>query len=273
MPDFLSSLVHELRTPLTALRGAVSLLGASLPEDQDETRAFADIAARNSTRLAGLLDDLAVYARLRLPEARPAEAIVDLGLLLEHVAGRVQAAAEARGVTVHVTLPEFDVRADEEMLREAVSRLASYAVRVTPKDGQVRISAEPTGDRAVVRVADEGRPIRADDQPLFFDPFSPVARRGIDSGDRAALDLAIAKIVAERHEGTVEYRQIASGGVVRLTLGHGSLVPQPAPEASHGQGLPDHGESVSQPAPEASHGQGLPDHGDSVPLPAPEASS
>lgn len=219
MADFLSALVHELRTPLTALRGALGLLTSEAEEGGAGVGDFSAIAIRNAARLANLLDDLAVYARLRNPESRVTPRPLDLATLLEQATERVQAVAEERGVTLWAHLPAFDAVADEPLLRDAVARMLFYAVRVTPRDGTVTVSAERVAGHVVVRVADQGRAVAEDDQPSMFEPFSQVARRGVDSADRAALDLAIAKLVAERHDGAIEYRQITGGGVVRLTLG------------------------------------------------------
>ena len=219
MADFLSSLVHELRTPLTALRGSLGLLTSETDTASAEVRNFSAIALRNASKLTNLLDDLASYAKLRHPECPVTPVPVDLSPLFEDAAEKVQPVAEDRHVTVEVQLASFGVRADEAMLREAVTRMLFYAVRVTPRDGMVKISAETVGDKVVVRVADQGKPVNEDDFTGVFEPFSATARRGVDSADRAGLDLAIAKLVAERHDGTVEYRQITGGGVVRLTLG------------------------------------------------------
>jgi signal transduction histidine kinase len=217
--DFLSSLVHEFRTPLTALRGSLSLLTSEAEGTAPTVVELAEIAARNASRLIFLLDDLATYARLRRPDCVAAFTALDLSILLEQAAERVQPVAEERRVTVEVQLAPFDAVADEAILRDAVARMIFYAVRVTPRDGTVRVSAETVGDRVVIRVSDQGRALAESDRAELFEPFSPVARRGVDSADRAGLDLAIAKIAAERHDGFVEYRQVTGGGVVRLTLG------------------------------------------------------
>ena len=101
----------------------------------------------------------------------------------------------------------------------ALPRMAAEAVKKSGvKDGLVRVSAETAGGRVVIRVTDEGKPVRDDDLGSLFDPFSPVARRGSDSTGRAGLDLAIAKLVAECHDGALEYRQLTGGGAIRLTL-------------------------------------------------------
>jgi K+-sensing histidine kinase KdpD len=121
-------------------------------------------------------------------------------------------------VTIEVQRPSVDARGDEVMLRDAVSRMIFYAVRVTPRDGLVRVDAEVASGRTVIRVADQGKPVRDADLESLFEPFSLVAHRGGAWADRAGLDLAIAKLVAGRHHGTLEYRQLTGGGVVRLTL-------------------------------------------------------
>lgn len=218
MADLLSILVHEFRTPLTALRGALDLQATAMPDGADEAREFGDIASRNAVKLSALLDAVAVYARLRSPDAPLAVAPLDLALLLERAAERVQKVAEERGVTVEIELPSFDATADEDLLGDAVARLLFYAVRVTPKGGCVRAGAECAGGRVVIRVRDEGRTVPEHAQDKVFEPFSPVARRGVDAADRAGLDLAIASLIAGRHGGFIEYRQLTAGGVVRLAV-------------------------------------------------------
>jgi signal transduction histidine kinase len=215
--DFLSSLVHELRTPLTALRGSLGLL-TSESDDADAVREFSGIALRNASKLAYLLDDVAAYARLLDPNSPVVMAPVDLSLLLEDVAERGQPFAGERGVTIEAQLVTFDTFADETLLRDAVTRMMRYAVRVTPRDGVVKLGAEVVAGRVVIRVADQGKPVAEGQYDQVFEPFHPVARRG-DAGDRVGLDLAIARAIAERHEGNIEYRQITGGGVVRLTVG------------------------------------------------------
>lgn len=225
MADFLSSLVHELRTPLTSMRGALTLLASAAGEAPDDMREFSAIADRNAGRLSSLLDDVAAYARLQLPECPVTQTVVDLTSLLERAVDVAQPVAEGRGVTIEVQRPLFDARADETLLRDGVARMVFYAVRVTPREGLVVVSAEAVDGRIVIRVADQGKPVGDADLDRLFEPFSPIARRGVDSADRAGLDLAIAKLVAERHEGSFEYRQLTGGGAVRLTLGPGSQCP------------------------------------------------
>lgn len=218
MPDFLSSLVHELRTPLTSLRGALSLLSGVADDGSEDVRGFSAIADRGAAWLASILDDVAAYARLQQTDVPVAFAAVDLTSLLERTAERVQPLAETRGVTIEVRRPSVDASGNEAMLRDAVSRMLFYAVRVTPRDGLVRVNAELAGGRTVIRVADQGNPVSDADLESLFEPFSLVARRGANLGNRTGLDLAIAKLIAEQHGGTLGYRQITGGGVIRLTL-------------------------------------------------------
>ena len=219
MADLLSLLVHEARTPLTALRGSLGLLASESETASPAIREFSSISMRNVSRLVHLFDDLAAYIAFRDSACVVTPVPVDLSVILEEAAERVQPVAEERGVTVEAELAPFDATADETLLREAVARMAFYAVRVTPRDGVVRIGAETVGGQVVVRVTDQGRPLTEEFHTNMFEPFSSVARRGVDSADRAGLDLAIAKAIADLHHGIIEYRQMTGGGVVRLTLG------------------------------------------------------
>jgi signal transduction histidine kinase len=207
-PDFLSSLVHELRTPLTALQGSLGLLSGSLADGSEEARVFGDIALRNVARLSHLLDDVAAFVRLERPDVSVTRVSVDVPSIFERAGERVRAVAASRGVTVEMQHASCDATVDEGLLLDAVTRLLFYAVRVTPRSGQVCVSAEQADGGIAIRVTDRGRHVPDSDVARIFEPFSPAARRGVDSADRAGLDLAIAKLVAERHGGSIDYQQV-----------------------------------------------------------------
>jgi two-component system OmpR family sensor kinase len=218
---FLADASHELRTPLTSIRGYAELFGREADRrPEDLTRALRAIEAE-ATRMAQLVDDLLMLARL--DEERP--------LRFEPVAFDevVQAAAQAAAVVepghpVTCALERSIVVAgDAAALRRVVDNLLANARRHTPAGTEVYIGLVEVGGDAVLTVADTGPGIPVADRDRIFDRFfRPGGGRSRDHGG-TGLGLAIVHAIVTAHHGQVSLRDAQPHGAVfevRLPLVH-----------------------------------------------------
>ncbi|MDA0998652.1 MAG: ATP-binding protein [Proteobacteria bacterium] len=101
--------------------------------------------------------------------------------------------------------------ADERRLKQALFNILSNAVKFTPENGRIRISAQRQDGNVVLTTSDSGIGISAKDQERVFEKFergsSAEARR---SG--AGLGLSLVKSFIELHGGTVELQSAADVG-------------------------------------------------------------
>jgi two-component system phosphate regulon sensor histidine kinase PhoR len=100
----------------------------------------------------------------------------------------------APGVLVHA-------RADE--LAQVVSNLLQNAVRYTPAGGEVRVTVARHDGEAVVRVANSGAEIPAEDLPRVWERFFRVERSRDRASGGAGIGLAIVKRLIEEAGGRV----------------------------------------------------------------------
>jgi signal transduction histidine kinase len=98
-------------------------------------------------------------------------------------------------------LPE--VRGDEARLMQVFGNLVGNALRHTPPQGQVRLSAEASGNTIQFAVADSGEGIPADDLLRVFERFYRGDQARSGSTDESGLGLAIAKAFVEAHGGKI----------------------------------------------------------------------
>lgn len=98
-----------------------------------------------------------------------------------------------------------------DLLRTVIDNLVRNAIRFTPKDGVVMVSAAVRDDRLTINVRDVGPGIPAELLPRIFDRFSQSKdelRRGRGHG----LGLEIAMGITELHGGTIVARNVETGG-------------------------------------------------------------
>lgn len=203
---FVADASHELRTPLTALRGYADLYfagGLSTPEAIDDAMRRIQV---EGTRMAGLTEDLLTLASL--DEGRPLELVdVDLSQLLSDIAADAAAIQPDRSVDSEGVQPDLMLRADLDLLTQAITAATLNALRHTPAEAGLILAASRdefgNGDAVQISITDQGPGIPHPQCEHLFDRFyRGDVGRDSEKGGRG-LGLSIAKTVVEAHGGTI----------------------------------------------------------------------
>ncbi len=199
---------HELRTPLAILKLELELaLGTDSSDGELHDRVRS--AAEEVDRLSKLADDLLVIARAeqgRLPLERRR---LEVGEVLESVAGRFAAAAGSRGRAVRLeAASRLSVDADQSRLEQALTNMVSNALR--HGDGSIVLRAGRRNGSVELHVLDEGTGFEPAFLPRAFERFSRADRAR--SGAGAGLGLSIVQVIAEAHGGHAHAANRDDGG-------------------------------------------------------------
>ena len=231
---FVADASHELRTPLTAVRGYADLYRAGGLGDPDAMATAMDRIGTESRRMAALVEDLLLLARL--DGGRPIRREpVDLSRITDDAVQDLRAVEPARPVVGAIDTG-VSVTGDDDRLRQVVGNLLAnvriHAGIATP----VEVILRAADGEADLRVVDHGPGIDAADGTRVFDRFFRAdAGRSRDSGG-TGLGLSIVASIVLAHGGRLWHEGTPGGGatfVVRLPL---TANPQPAPgDASGGE--------------------------------------
>jgi signal transduction histidine kinase len=207
--EFVADASHELRTPLTALRLRLENLERHIGEDGLGSLAAASAEVE---RLSGLVDELLALARA--DAGTTAAETVDLVAVARGrldvwrpATGDVRLQLDARGSVA--------ARAGADRVAQVIDNLVSNALRHAPGSSVIAVSIAQAGGLVVLRIADQGPGMTAEQKARAFDRFW---RGGSGSGG-SGLGLAIARRLVEVDGGTIELLDAPGGGleaVVRL---------------------------------------------------------
>jgi signal transduction histidine kinase len=214
MQRFIADAGHELRTPLTVVMGFVDVLESSRVPADVGTRIFASMRSE-TRRLRGLIDKLITLVRLESPREETFLEPVDLRSIAARVIDSLGTLCTRRSVRVAAD-GDVWVRANEHELFDALANCVENALKYAPKS-EVTITLERIDDEVVVRIADRGPGMTAQELQRAFDRFARGDLRGEVSG--SGLGLAIVKRAVERAGGKVGLESAPGEGTcVTLTL-------------------------------------------------------
>jgi signal transduction histidine kinase len=205
LQDLSAMITHDLKGPLTAIMGFLDLLSREPLEERQKE--FVQVALSSSQWLsvliAGILDVAKIEAGGITLECESLDLGDEIGKALDVISYQFVEKSIRREVSIAEGLPH--VRADRELLRRIIVNLAGNAVKFSPMNGRLAVSAQAggAGDCVIVSVQDEGPGISIDHQALIFDKFVQVA--GARSAEKISvgLGLAFCRLAVEAHGGSI----------------------------------------------------------------------
>jgi two-component system phosphate regulon sensor histidine kinase PhoR len=244
--DFVANVSHELRTPLTAIKGYIEALQDRTFEDQEQRDRFLETIRKQTDRLNLIITDLLLLAKIESGQVPIKQEPVALAGLIDRTIGLLKRLIEQKKhrvvVKVPATLPP--ILGDEERLGQVFSNLLDNAIKYTPEQGTITISAElskaevgvggarvpvaspnATGDgphptMMEISVEDTGIGIPPQDLSRIFERFYRVDKARSRELGGTGLGLSIVKHLVEGHGGTVSAESQGKGTrfVVRLPI-------------------------------------------------------
>ena len=214
---FVAHAAHELRSPLTRLYGELSL-ALRRTRTAEEYRFTIEQALDATRRLKLLAEDLLELARLDAHTDEPWRDVA-LAEVMESATQSVAEDVRAKRVRLELRVPALTVRTRRTDLERMLRNLLENAVRHSPSDGKVAVTASTSSSGVVVSVADGGPGVQPADRPRVFEPFWRGADQRASGAPGAGLGLAIARQIARAHGGDIELDESPQGGALfRITL-------------------------------------------------------
>ena len=203
--QFLAMLSHELRNPLSAILSATRIIATTSGWGNDACQEAGRVVERQANHMARLLDDLLDVSRITHGRIVLRPELLDLRETAQSAieALRPLMAEHDTRLTIDIGSEPLLVNGDRARLQQIQANLLSNASKYTPRGGNVHFELRREGDRAVIRVADNGRGIEPDLLPRIFDLFvqgeQSIARREGGLG----IGLTLLRSLAELHNGEV----------------------------------------------------------------------
>lgn len=228
--DLAANVSHELKTPLTVIRASEFFVNNITPDKMpsyEEITKWGNRIVANAVRMQDIVQDFLI---LSMCSQVVPMTIIDLG---EVITKAVSNLSDYPGRDkVNIKVPEYMyyplIFGNANLIMRIIINLLTNAVKYINYEGktepnEISINVESIGDRIGIQINDNGRGIPASDIDHLFERFYRVDNSGSHDVGGSGIGLAIAKDVADMHDGTIS---------VTSELGHGSAFTLVLPQAA-----------------------------------------
>ena len=215
--DFISIASHELRTPLTTMVGYTEMMleDIALP---DEAREMLKGISKGNKRLHEIMDSMFDIAQIDTRSLQMHIVPVDSAILVKDVGRGLEKSFRERNQSLMIDIAPLPlVKADPNLLKKLFLHLLNNAIKFTPNDGKVSITAKALlhnaemADGAVqITVSDTGVGVDPESREIIFSKFYQPGELTKHStsktrfkGSGSGLGLALSKGIVEAHGGRI----------------------------------------------------------------------
>lgn len=213
--EFVANVSHEFRTPLTIIQGYVEALIDGAVTDPEIIHGFYERIYSETSALERLVKDLLDTSRFKSGKIKLKQTKVDVDELLTNLVDNLQAIAKEKNI--HLVYEHTDINyfyVDYDRIRQIIIIFIDNAIKFTPEDGFITVSAYEKGNFGYICFKDTGVGMAEEDIPFIFERFYKVdkSRGGSETG--TGLGLSIAAEIVKLHGGEIK---------VESHLGKGTL--------------------------------------------------
>ncbi len=207
--QILAMLAHDLRSPLTAASIAVDTLELlqqkPLEEQKQSLRDQLLYQARNQFKIMDrLISDILQASRNLNSQFQVQGSPLHIAELVQEILELYQAKFSKKNLSLTYDIPQDlpPVFADEELIRQVIANLLDNAIKYTPKDGCITVSAfHRTTQKVQVSIIDNGPGIPKSKQETIFEPHFRLQRD--EKSDGYGLGLSLCNKIIHAHYGQI----------------------------------------------------------------------
>jgi signal transduction histidine kinase len=219
--DLVATVSHELKTPLSSMRVLVDTLIESDQLEEQKTRDYLRLIARENERLSRLIENFLTFSRMDRRkyafhfEPLPARQIVET--VIEAVGERFAAPGCRFEVQVEPDLPK--IHADPETMPTALINLLDNAWKYSDDSKVIILRAWAENGNVAFSVQDNGIGIAARETRKIFQNFYQVDQRLSRQGGGCGLGLSIVRLIVTAHHGHVSVEsELARGSTFTISV-------------------------------------------------------
>jgi signal transduction histidine kinase len=209
--QFVANASHELRSPLTEERTVLEVALVDPGATAATLRSACEEVLASNQEQEQLIEALLTLARSQrgLDHREP----FDLADVTARLVDARRQQAQAQELSINDTLTAAPTAGDPGLAERLVANLVDNALRYNNPGGQVEVITGTRNGHAILRVANTGPVVPADQIQRLLQPFQRLSRDRTGAPGGSGLGLSIVDAIAKAHGATISARPGNEGGL------------------------------------------------------------
>ncbi len=213
--DYINNFSHELKTPIVSIKGLISLMKNKDLSKEKQTE-YLEIIEDEINRLSILTTNI-----LNLSKYDNQEILTDLDRY--NVSEQIRRCVlllekewKAKNLTFKIDFDEFDITANEDMLKQVFINLIDNAIKFSYENTIIDIDIKKNQDKLSIFIGNVGSPIDKGDYEKIFQKFYQADNSHSKSGN--GIGLSIVKKIVELHRGQITVESNKDKTIFRIDI-------------------------------------------------------
>jgi len=203
--EFVANVSHELRTPLTTIKSYTETLLDGALDSREYTVNFLKVINSESDRMTRLVKDLLQLSKLDYDKMEWNMRSLNVMNIVRDCVEKIEISARQKNQTLSFEVQGelCGIKGDKDRIEQVIINIIGNAIKYTPENGSIQVTAGNREDSVEIRIADTGIGIPKEDLPRLFERFYRVDKARSRAMGGTGLGLSIAKNIVEAHKGSI----------------------------------------------------------------------
>ncbi|MFB0552791.1 MAG: sensor histidine kinase [Phycisphaerae bacterium] len=203
--EYVLRVTHDIKAHIATIQSCLGLIVNKVVGPLDDKPAeFINRAYTRTIKLKNFVETLLKLTQMRLSDKFEMD-VFSLRDTVQNAVAAVRTKAEDKSITLNCDVESSvdKIIGNQFSIEEVTANLLLNAIKYTPENGTITLSAKNGNDCTVVEIADTGIGIPVDELGEVFDEFFRARNARKAEKDGTGLGLSIAKYIVERHGGKI----------------------------------------------------------------------
>ena len=204
--EFVANVSHELKTPITTIKSYSETLLCGALEDKELSKSFVEVIENEADRMSSLVKDLLQLSHMDYEKVVWEMHHLDLREIVTDSVRKLEVHFQNKNQRLNMQIYDeaVPIYADRGKIQQVIINLLTNAIKYTPENGNIRISAQVVDKNAIFEVQDSGIGIPKEDIKRIFERFYRVDKGRSRAQGGTGLGLSIAHNIIKQHKGSIK---------------------------------------------------------------------
>jgi len=200
-----SIIAHDLRSPFNGVLGFSELLISNINTfETNESKKYLEIINSSARNTLVLLDNLLNWAKSQTNQINFSPKKIFLSPLIQEIIEISNSQAKIKNISINkVESNEFEVYADEDLVKIILQNIISNAIKFTTSGGHINVIVISATNQVEISISDNGIGMKKEIRNKLFDVSTYYTSRGTENEKGSGLGLVLCKEFVEKQGGII----------------------------------------------------------------------